>query len=146
MESFWYRLGNHRLSKSTDSLTEYGKGYSLPWYLLSASGTGMGFFPLSLSRPYSAYRFRTFCNRLPILSKMWWSLDQMGKTCNDRVFCGSAGAWVVSSILTGSPTRYYAFDLKHKDDYSEMITFSEQIKKMAPGTIIGSSQILGRRH
>ena len=52
------------------------------------------------------------------------------------------GAWVVSSALTGSPTRYYAFDLKHKGDYSEMVEFAEQITKLERGTIVGSAKSL----
>jgi hypothetical protein len=65
-----------------------------------------------------------------------------GKLAMIGTFSWFCGAWVVSSILTGSPTRYYAFDLKHKEDYSEMISFSNQIKKLDRGTIIGSAKSL----
>jgi hypothetical protein len=51
-------------------------------------------------------------------------------------------AWIVTIILTGSPTRYYAFDMKHKEDYSEMVIFANKVSSLEKGTIIGSAKSL----
>lgn len=102
---------------------------------------------------WASFKYRFLAPILPIAfvlsaigfqycRKCGGSWIKWGKLAVIGIFLWFSGAWVVSSILTGSPTRYYAFDLKHKNDYSEMITFSEQIKKMDRGTIIGSAKSL----
>jgi hypothetical protein len=65
-----------------------------------------------------------------------------GKIGIGGTFVWFFGAWIASSWLTGSPSRYYAFDLAHKVDYSHMSIFSEKIKKLERGTIIGSAKCL----
>ena len=37
-------------------------------------------------------------------------------------------SWLITSNLTGSPARYYTFDLKHKVDYADMMILVDRMK------------------
>ena len=51
-------------------------------------------------------------------------------------------SWLITSNLTGSPARYYTFDLKHKADYADMISLVEGMTELEKGVVIGAARSL----
>ena len=51
-------------------------------------------------------------------------------------------SWLITSNLTGSPARYYTFDLKHKVDYADMMILVDQMKALEKGVVIGAARSL----
>jgi len=51
-------------------------------------------------------------------------------------------SWLITSNLTGSPARYYTFDLKHKVDYAEMMILVDRMKGLEKGVVIGAARSL----
>ncbi len=51
-------------------------------------------------------------------------------------------SWICSIALTGSPSRYYTFDLKHKKDYEEMVDLTRQMNAIEQAMLIGSAKSL----
>ena len=50
--------------------------------------------------------------------------------------------WICSFALTGSLSRYYTFDLKHKKDYQEMKVLVSKMDKLEPSIVLGSAKSL----
>lgn len=65
-----------------------------------------------------------------------------GRICLWGIPIWFAFSWICSSILTGSPSRYYTFDLKHKTDYIEMLEMVEEMKALEPSLVVGSARSL----
>jgi len=65
-----------------------------------------------------------------------------GRICLWGIPIWFAFSWICSSILTGSPSRYYTFDLKHKSDYTDMLEMVEKMKTLKPSLVVGSARSL----
>ena len=66
----------------------------------------------------------------------------VGRICVWGIPIWFAFSWICSSILTGSPSRYYTFDLKHKTDYIEMLEMVDEMKALEPSLVVGSARSL----
>ncbi len=51
-------------------------------------------------------------------------------------------SWLITSNLTGSPARYYTFDLKHKVDYADMMILVDRMKGLEKGVVVGAARSL----
>lgn len=51
-------------------------------------------------------------------------------------------SWFVSIWITESPSKYYLIDLKHKNDYAEMLEISDLMKDLEKLPVIGSAKSL----
>jgi len=65
-----------------------------------------------------------------------------GRICLWGIPIWFAFSWICSSILTGSPSRYYTLDLKHKSDYTDMLEMVEKMKTLKPSLVVGSARSL----
>lgn len=52
------------------------------------------------------------------------------------VVVGVFGFWGVQWWLTGSPAKYYAFDLDHQRDYGHMRAAAEVLSRLPPGPVL----------
>jgi hypothetical protein len=67
---------------------------------------------------------------------------KIGQICRWGVPFWFAISWICSIAITGSPSRYYTFDLKHKKDYQEMLGLTRQMHAIEKATLIGSAKSL----
>lgn len=84
---------------------------------------------------YSYLGFEAVKTRFPKFLKI-------GKICRWGVPVWFGISWICSIAVTGSPSRYYTFDLKHKKDYEEMLDLTRQMNAIEKATLIGSAKSL----
>jgi hypothetical protein len=55
---------------------------------------------------------------------------------------GIAGFWAAQWIATGSPAKYYAFDLDHRRDYAAMRDAARVLESRPPGSVLTFTRVL----
>ena len=58
------------------------------------------------------------------------------------IFLWFGASWLLSVSVTGSPSRYYTFDLVHKENYQEMLGLVNKMKGLERGLVIGAARSL----
>jgi 4-amino-4-deoxy-L-arabinose transferase-like glycosyltransferase len=58
------------------------------------------------------------------------------------IFLWFGFSWLLSVSVTGSASRYYTFDLVHKQNYQEMLGLVDKMKGLERGLVIGAARSL----
>jgi len=58
------------------------------------------------------------------------------------IFLWFGSSWLLSVSVTGSASRYYTFDLVHKENYQEMLGLVDKMKDLERGLVIGAARSL----
>jgi len=69
-------------------------------------------------------------------------LKKLGVGCLAVIFIWFMFSWSISVQINGSPSRYYSFDLKHKNDYAEMKALALDMHGLPKGLVIGAARSL----
>jgi 4-amino-4-deoxy-L-arabinose transferase-like glycosyltransferase len=64
------------------------------------------------------------------------------KTIVGSIFLWFGSSWLLSVSVTGSASRYYTFDLVHKENYQEMLGLVDKMKDLERGLVIGAARSL----